>query len=98
MSLRIRKMDLHVHTPASHDFVDKAVMAREIVDHAISEGLDGIGVTDPNTVDFIDQIQSAAAGTSLVILRRGNVSVTSSRRDSSIPVRRTNKLIQKMSV
>jgi hypothetical protein len=67
MSLHVRKLDLHVHTPASHDFANKAVTAVQIVQHAISQGLDGIAVTDHNTVNFLDQIQKAAQGTSLTI-------------------------------
>ena len=67
MSLRIRKLDLHTHTPASHDFADKAVTGEQIVKHAISRGLDGMAVTDHNTVDFIDSIQAAAKGTPLTI-------------------------------
>ncbi len=60
MSLKLRKLDLHVHTPASHDFADKAVTADQIVAHAQGIGLDAIAVTDHNTVDFIDQINTAA--------------------------------------
>jgi hypothetical protein len=67
MSLLIRKLDLHVHTPASHDFADKTVTAIQIVQHAISQGFDGIAITDHNTVNFVDQIQIASQGTSLVI-------------------------------
>lgn len=60
MSLVIRKLDLHVHTPASHDFIDKTVTPEKIIEHSISVGLDAIAVTDHNTVDYIDKIKSAA--------------------------------------
>ena len=35
--LSFKKLDLHVHTPASVDFRDKNVTAKEIVDKAIAE-------------------------------------------------------------
>lgn len=60
MSLKLRKLDLHLHTPASHDFLDKKITAEQIVDHAKSVGLDAIAVTDHNTVDFVDLIKEAA--------------------------------------
>jgi DNA repair ATPase RecN len=67
MSLKLRKLDLHTHTPASHDFFDKSVTAEQIVEHAISVGLDAIAVTDHNTVDFIDIIKEAAKKRSFTI-------------------------------
>ena len=60
MSLRLRKLDLHVHSPASHDFIDKNVTADEIIEHCQKIGLDAIAITDHNTVDFIDTIKEAA--------------------------------------
>jgi len=60
MSLKLKKLDLHTHSPASHDFVDKTATAEQIVAHAQSKGLDAIAVTDHNTVDFIDIIKEAA--------------------------------------
>ncbi len=60
MSLRFRKLDLHVHSPASHDFLDKMVTAEQIIESAKGKGLDAIAITDHNTVDFIDTIKAAA--------------------------------------
>lgn len=60
MSLKLRKLDLHVHTPASHDFNDKNVTAEQIIEHAQKVGLDAIAVTDHNTVDYIDVMKNAA--------------------------------------
>lgn len=64
--LQFRKLDLHVHTPASKDFIGEAT-PDEIVARAIGAGLSGIAVTDHNTGDWIDKIQSAAAKTSLTV-------------------------------
>lgn len=58
MSLKIRKLDLHVHTPASHDFPQK-VSFEEIVKKAKVVGLDGIAVTDHNSVSAIDEMVKA---------------------------------------
>lgn len=64
---RYRKIDLHVHTPQSKDYKDKGVSARDIVDAAISAGLDAIAVTDHNDYRYIDLVQEAAVGTGLVV-------------------------------
>ena len=47
--LRFRKIDLHVHTPASKCFLDKKVTAKGIVKSALKAGLDAIAITDHNT-------------------------------------------------
>ena len=60
MSLKLRKLDLHVHTPASHDFADKAITADKLIEQAQKVGLDAIAITDHNTVDFIDTAKEAA--------------------------------------
>ncbi len=65
--LRFRKLDLHVHTPASYDFDDKNVTAAQIVDRAIAAGLDAIAITDHNSGKWIDQVQEAASKKSLVV-------------------------------
>ena len=65
--LRFRKLDLHVHTPASNDFRDRTVTADQIVDRAIDEGLEAIAITDHNSGEWIDKIKSAAAQKGLVV-------------------------------
>jgi len=45
-----RRVDLHVHTPASADYLDPGVSYLGIVRQAESKGLDIIAVTDHNTV------------------------------------------------
>jgi len=60
MSLKYRKLDLHIHTPASHDFNDKKVTAEQIIKQAIDKDLDAIAVTDHNTVDFVDELKGVA--------------------------------------
>ena len=46
MSLKLHKLDLHVHSPASHDFADKTVTAEQIVEQAQKIGLHAIAITD----------------------------------------------------
>jgi hypothetical protein len=70
--LRYRKLDLHIHTPASADFVrpDKlndGQIATAIVDEAIRKGLAGIAITDHNSGEWVDQIKTAAEGKPLVV-------------------------------
>jgi hypothetical protein len=65
--LKFRKLDLHTHTPASSCYRFQNHTAAEIVAAAIERGLDAIAVTDHNTAEWIDQMQQAAAGTTLVV-------------------------------
>lgn len=59
--LRFKKLDLHLHTPASKCFADKAITGDQVVTAALAAGLDGIAVTDHNTGNFIDEVKNAAA-------------------------------------
>jgi PHP family Zn ribbon phosphoesterase len=67
LGLRFEKLDLHVHTPASHDFKDKSVTPEQIVHQAIKTGLRGIAITDHNTGAFIDRVKEAAKDQHLVV-------------------------------
>lgn len=58
--LRFEKFDLHVHTPASHDFTGKDVTAEQVVQQALDQGLCGIAITDHSTGDFVDEVKAAA--------------------------------------
>ena len=64
--LSFKKLDLHLHTPASEDF-DGAVTAQDIIVQAIDRGLDGIAVTDHNSAEWIDAVKTAAEGTSITV-------------------------------
>ena len=59
--------DLHVHTPASNDWRDGEITAVDLVDQALSIGLDGIALTDHATGGWVDDVKTAASGTDLVI-------------------------------
>jgi DNA repair ATPase RecN len=59
--LSYRKLDLHIHTPASYDYKKENVTAKNIIESAIAKGLDGIAITDHNTGNFIDDIKTAAS-------------------------------------
>lgn len=65
--LKFRKLDLHTHTPASGCYRYQNHTPQEIVAAAIERGLDAIAITDHNTAEWIDQMQQAAAGTSLTL-------------------------------
>ena len=60
--LKYKKMDLHVHTPASYDFINKEITPIQIVEHCQKIGLDAIAITDHNTGDYIDKIKEVAKG------------------------------------
>ena len=60
--LAYRKIDLHIHTPASKCFKDKSVTPANIVNKALQEKLDAIAITDHNSGTWIDDIKEAAKG------------------------------------
>ena len=75
--LRWRKLDLHVHTPASLDYTGrKDITPEEFITTAIAKGLDGIAVTDHNSAAWVDQILAAAKGTRLVVFPGVVISAT----------------------
>lgn len=49
-ALRWYRVDLHIHTPASEDYVDKSVSYLDILREAERRGLDMIAITDHNTI------------------------------------------------
>ncbi len=65
--LKFKKFDLHVHTPASHDFKNKSVTPELIVKEAVNKELRGIAITDHNTGAWIDKIKEAAKGKNLAV-------------------------------
>jgi PHP family Zn ribbon phosphoesterase len=65
--LRFKKLDLHLHTPASKCFADQSVKPEDIVRAAMEKGLDGIAITDHNSGAWIDSVKKAAAGKGLVV-------------------------------
>ncbi len=65
--LYFRNIDLHVHTPASNCFLDKAVTPEQIVQYAIDENLSAIAITDHNTAAWVDKVKEAAKESELVV-------------------------------
>jgi hypothetical protein len=71
-----RKIDLHTHTPASKCFDNKSSVAPEdIINKALSEGLDAIAITDHNTGEWIDVVKNAAKN-KLVVFPGVEISAT----------------------
>lgn len=64
---RWRKLDLHTHSPASHDWVGGEFDPGDFVRAALGAGLDGIAVTDHNTAAWIDPVSEAARGSGLIV-------------------------------
>jgi hypothetical protein len=69
-----KRIDLHVHTPKSlcyEDHVTSIANFRtsplEIVEAAISAGLDAIAITDHNTAEGIEEIKNAAKSLKLTV-------------------------------
>ena len=64
-----RKWDLHFHTPSSHDYENKSVTNKEIVDELKSKNISVIAITDHHVIDVarIKDLQSIA-GDDITIL------------------------------
>ena len=65
--LRWRKVDLHVHTPASRDYTGPKIAPAEFVAKALARGLSAIAITDHNSGEWIDRMVAAAKGTGLTV-------------------------------
>ena len=78
--LSFKKFDLHVHTPASHDFVDKTISPKQIVQEAIEKDLDCIAITDHHTGEYIDKIIEEASKTPLIVFPGVEVTCTGGER------------------
>ena len=74
--LQFKAVDMHVHSPASHDYVDKNVTPDDLIDAAIAAGLDAICVTDHNTAEWVDKLEAASEGTSVTVFPGVEISVT----------------------
>jgi len=67
IGLKFKKFDLQIHTPASDDYKDKKATPENIVNTAVSKGLEGIAITDHQTGSWIDSIKKAAKGKNLTV-------------------------------
>jgi PHP family Zn ribbon phosphoesterase len=65
---RFCKTDLHVHTPASHDYKDRAAIPMDILNAAAATGIDILAVTDHNSADFVDKMRAASQETSATVI------------------------------
>ena len=76
------RVDLHAHSPESHDFTDQlestADAMRQWLEAARDAGIDAIAVTDHNTAEAISLIQSAASKVDAVPVVFPGVELTAS--------------------
>ncbi len=70
------KCDLHVHTPASYDFVDSTASPEEWVQAAIGAGVEAVAVTDHNDHRWVSKVQAAAKGTGLIVFPGVEITVS----------------------
>lgn len=59
--MRFRRLDLHIHTPASACFIEPDVTPGMIVQQAIGAGMEAIAITDHNSGEWVDRVKAAAA-------------------------------------
>lgn len=74
--LYFKKVDLHVHTPASNCFGDKTITPEDIVESALSKGLDAIAITDHNTGEWIDKVKEIAKDNNLTVFPGVEITVS----------------------
>lgn len=65
---RFYKVDLHFHTPASHDYKVRNIPYDSLVHKALENDLDMIAVTDHNIGTGYEEMRKAATGRRLVVL------------------------------
>jgi len=75
LGLVYRKIDLHIHTPASKCFDNKSVNPEDIIKKALDERLDAIAITDHNTGEWVDKIKEASRS-KLVVFPGVEISAT----------------------
>jgi energy-coupling factor transporter ATP-binding protein EcfA2 len=63
----VHKLDLHVHTPASDDYSDKNVTAKDILHAAMQRELQAIAITDHNTIGWVERLRKAARTEDIVV-------------------------------
>jgi len=80
--LRWRKVDLHVHTPASKDYAGPTITPDQFVARALAKGLHAIAITDHNSGEWIDPMMAAAKGTALTIIPGVEISVPGGKNSS----------------
>ncbi len=58
VGLNWKRCCLHVHTPASHDYTgDNTITPRELLEQAISAGIDVLGITDHHSFSWIEPLR-----------------------------------------
>lgn len=70
------KLDLHVHTPASRCYKNKKQTPEEITQAAINSGLQGIAITDHNTGEWIEKMQTITKEKGLVVFPGVEISMS----------------------
>jgi len=73
--LRFRNVDLHIHTPASQCFIEPDVTPQDIVNQAMTVGLEAIAITDHNSAEWVDEVKEVAQGTGLTVFPGVEVTV-----------------------
>lgn len=74
--LQWRKIDLHIHTPASHEKqIDKTIEAKDIIEKALANDLDAICISDHNSGDWVDRLKKESKDKNIVIFPGVEVTV-----------------------
>lgn len=102
-----RKVDLHIHTPESSCYIDRVMpeanlitSAQDIVKAALAAGLEGIAVTDHNSVGGLEAMREAASRSGLWVLpgvelsAKGGHILALFERDT--PTQRLHRLLQSL--
>jgi energy-coupling factor transporter ATP-binding protein EcfA2 len=60
-------LDLHVHTPASHDWDDRSIGPDDFVAEVLARGIQGIAITDHTTAAWADELRLPAEKQGLLV-------------------------------
>ena len=60
VGLNWKKLCIHVHTPASHDYSgDNTITPRNFLEQALNAGIDVLGITDHHSFSWIEPLRQA---------------------------------------
>ncbi len=105
--LEWKKIDLHIHTPASlEDRMDKSLNAEDIIEKAKSLQLDAICISDHNTGAWVDKVSEAAKGKGIVVFPGVEITVQGGETnvhilavfDPSVNTEHINSLLSKLDI
>ncbi len=105
--LQWKKIDLHIHTPASHEKqIDNTIKAKDIIEKAQSIGLDAICISDHNSGEWVDKLKEESKGKNIVVFPGVEITVQGGKTnvhilgvfDPSVNTEHINMILSKLDI